>query len=56
MLPVELILLGLSPIFLLCVAVEFYKARQFYSIKDSLNNAVLALLHQGSDALSLIHI
>ncbi|ALO41656.1 hypothetical protein PP2015_1140 [Pseudoalteromonas phenolica] len=45
MIPVELILLGLSPIFLLCVAIEFYKARQYYSIKDSLNNAALALLH-----------
>ena len=54
MLPVELILLGLSPIFLLCVAVEFYKARQYYNIKDSLNNAMLALLHQGSDAIALI--
>ncbi|BFT31265.1 sterol desaturase family protein [Alteromonas sp. D210916BOD_24] len=54
MIPVELILLGLSPIFLLCVFVEFKKARQFYNIKDSLNNAVLALLHQGSDALVLL--
>lgn len=54
MIPVELILLALSPIFLLCVAVEFYKARQHYNIKDSLNNAVLALLHQGSDAIALI--
>lgn len=54
MIPVELILLGLSPIFLLCVFVEFKKARQYYSIKDSLNNTVLALLHQGSDALILL--
>ena len=54
MIPVELILLGLSPIFLICVAIEFFKARQYYSIKDSLNNAVLALLHQGSDAITLI--
>ncbi len=54
MIPVELILLGLSPVFLLCVFVEFKKARQFYNVKDSANNALLALLHQGSDALVLL--
>ena len=54
MIPVELILLGLSPVFLLCVFVEFKKARQFYNVKDSVNNALLALFHQGSDALVLL--
>jgi len=54
LIPVELILLGLSPFFLLCVFVEFKKARQFYNVKDSVNNALLALLHQGSDALVLL--
>lgn len=53
MIPVEFILLGLSPVFFLCIWAEFNKARQFYSVKDSINNAFLALLHQGSDALVL---
>ena len=54
MIPVELILLGLSPVFLLCVLIEYKKARQFYNVKDSVNNALLALLHQGTDALVLL--
>lgn len=54
MIPVELILLVLSPVFLLCVVVEFFKAKQFYHLKDSINNAALALLHQGADAIALI--
>lgn len=54
MLSVELILLSLSPLFLLCIAFEFFKAKQYYHVKDSLNNTVLALLHQGSDALILL--
>ncbi len=51
---VELILLALSPIFILFVVYEFVKHRQLYDIKDSINNTVLALLHQGADAISLI--
>ena len=43
MIPVELILLGLSPIFIICVALEFIKARKHYDIKDSINNTALAL-------------
>lgn len=54
MIPVELILLGLSPIFLVCVLIEFFKAKQHYNIKDSINNAFLALLHQGTDAFVLL--
>ena len=54
MIPVELILLGLSPIFLACVLIEFFKAKQHYNIKDSINNAFLALLHQGTDAFVLL--
>ena len=54
MISVELILLGLSPIFIFCVAVEFIKARKHYDIKDSINNTALALLHQGSDAIFLL--
>lgn len=52
--PVELILLGLSPIFLLFVLVEYRRQRAVYDIRDSLANAALALMHQGSDALALI--
>jgi sterol desaturase/sphingolipid hydroxylase (fatty acid hydroxylase superfamily) len=54
MIPVELILLGLSPIFAICVVLEFIKARRFYNIKDSINNTALALLYQSSDALVLL--
>lgn len=54
MIPVELILLGLSPIFAICVVLEFIKARRFYNIKDSINNTALALLYQSSDAFILL--
>lgn len=36
------------------MVLEFVKARQYFDIKDSVNNAVLALLHQGSDAIALV--
>ncbi len=52
--PVELILLALSPLFVICVALEYMRAKQYYKIKDSLNNSVLALLHQGVDAFCLV--
>ena len=51
---IEVILLALSPIFLVFVSVEFIKYRHFYDIKDSMANTALALLHQGADAVSLI--
>ncbi|WP_417669889.1 sterol desaturase family protein [Pseudoalteromonas tetraodonis] len=51
---IEIILLALSPIFLLFVGVEFIKLRRYYDIKDSLANALLALLHQGADAIALL--
>lgn len=51
---IEIILLALSPIFLLFVAIEFIKFRRYYDIKDSFTNALLALLHQGADAIALI--
>lgn len=51
--PVELILLGLSPIFLLFIALEYWRARANYNIKESIINALLALTHQASDALVL---
>lgn len=54
MIPVELILLVLSPIFLLFVAIEFCKNRSAYRVKDTVNNACLALMHQASDALALL--
>lgn len=50
----EIILLALSPLFLAFVLYEFIKHRGFYNLKDSAANAVLALLHQGSDALALV--
>jgi len=51
---VEIILLALSPIFLIFIAVEFVKHRKHYDVKDSLVNTALALLHQASDAIALI--
>ncbi|MGB5325015.1 MAG: sterol desaturase family protein [Pseudomonadales bacterium] len=52
--PVELILLTLSPIFLLFIGWEYRRQREKYNIPDSIANAGLALMHQGSDALALI--
>lgn len=58
MIPVELILLALSPVFIGFIAWEWYRAHQagngVYRWQDSLANAVLALLHQGSDMLALL--
>ncbi|MDG1753319.1 MAG: sterol desaturase family protein [Thalassotalea sp.] len=51
---VELLLLLLSPIFLLFILFEFIRFKKYYSVKDSISNTVLALFHQGADALSLI--
>lgn len=51
---VELLLLLLSPIFLLFILFEFIRFKKYYSVKDSISNTVLALLHQGADALSLL--
>lgn len=50
---VELILLALSPVFLLFVVLEYIKFRQFYDLKDSFANVALALMHQLSDAIAL---
>ncbi|MBU1309700.1 MAG: sterol desaturase family protein [Gammaproteobacteria bacterium] len=56
--PVELILLALSPVFIGFIAWEWYRSHQaangVYRWQDSLANAVLALLHQGSDMLALL--
>ncbi|TDR76547.1 sterol desaturase family protein [Paludibacterium purpuratum] len=54
---VELILLAMSPLFLLFVGSEFLYWRrrgrgEYYSLADSLCNATLALLHQGADKLA----
>lgn len=49
---VEIILLLLSPIFLICIAWEYRSHRENYSIKDSVSSTLLALLHQGSDLLA----
>lgn len=50
---VEIILIAISPIFLVCIAYEFLKYRQHYIIKDSMANTALALMHQGADAIAL---
>lgn len=50
---VEIILIALSPIFIMCILYEFLKHRQHYVVKDSLANTALALMHQGADAIAL---
>jgi sterol desaturase/sphingolipid hydroxylase (fatty acid hydroxylase superfamily) len=56
--PVELILLLLSPVFIICVVLEWRYAvsrhQNWYQWRDTLANAMLALLHQGADMLALL--
>ncbi|MBV2127979.1 sterol desaturase family protein [Arsukibacterium indicum] len=56
--PVELILLLLSPVFLICVILEWrfavLRKQNWYHWRDTLANAMLALLHQGADMLALL--
>ncbi len=58
MIPVELILLALSPLFIGFIAWEWWRSVTTdtgrYRWQDTLTNAVLALLHQGSDMLALL--
>jgi sterol desaturase/sphingolipid hydroxylase (fatty acid hydroxylase superfamily) len=58
MIPVEWILIGLSPVFLLCIALEWWlsnrRGQSLYQWRDSLANVGLALLHQAGDALALL--
>lgn len=58
MIPVELILIGLSPVFLACIALEWWfsqrQGRTLYQWRDSLANVGLALMHQAGDALALL--
>ena len=52
----DLILLALAPVFLAFIAIEavYWKrrGRSAYSLRDTLSNAALALMHQGSDLLA----
>lgn len=56
--PVELVLLLLSPVFLVCVLLEWRYAvlrqQNWYQWRDTLANAMLALLHQGADMVALL--
>jgi sterol desaturase/sphingolipid hydroxylase (fatty acid hydroxylase superfamily) len=56
--PVEIILLLLSPVFLICVLLEWrfsvLRQQNWYHWRDTAANAVLALLHQGADMLALL--
>jgi sterol desaturase/sphingolipid hydroxylase (fatty acid hydroxylase superfamily) len=51
---IEIILLALSPLFVIFVTYEFIKYRHYYDIVDSLANTALALMHQAADAIALI--
>ncbi|PKM07870.1 MAG: sterol desaturase [Gammaproteobacteria bacterium HGW-Gammaproteobacteria-4] len=49
------ILLALAPVFIVCVLWEAWYwrgKRAIYSLRDTLSNAALALMHQGADALA----
>lgn len=56
--PVELILIVLSPIFFICIALEWYQTERrqapIYAWRDSLCNLVLAALHQLGDGIALL--
>lgn len=58
MIPVEFILLALAPVFLAFIIWEWWRTERagkaWYRWQDTLANAVLALLHQGSDMLALL--
>ena len=57
--PSQFILMAIAPIFLLCIAAEFFYLRrqhpQLHSAKytwaDTISNGVLALMHEASDAI-----
>ena len=52
----EWILLAMAPVFLAFIIWEAWywkkKERDAYSLKDTISNAALALMHQGADALA----
>lgn len=56
--PVELILIVLSPIFFICIALEWYQTERqqqpIYAWRDSLCNLALAAMHQLGDGLALL--
>lgn len=58
MVPVEVILILLSPVFFLFIGFEWYQSVRrklaIYQWRDSLANMVLAAMHQACDALSLL--
>lgn len=58
MIPVELILILLSPIFFVFIAYEWYQSERqrlaVYQWRDSLANLMLAAMHQAGDALALL--
>ncbi|MDZ7869953.1 MAG: sterol desaturase family protein [Rheinheimera sp.] len=58
MVPVEVILILLSPVFFLFIGFEWYQSVRrklaVYQWRDSLANLVLAAMHQAGDALSLL--
>ena len=52
----EWILLAMAPVFLGFIAWEFLywkkRRRDAYTLKDTVSNAALALMHQGADAVA----
>lgn len=51
---VEFILILLSPLFVVAIAVELFKRKESYSLKEFLLNLGLALSHQTSDIIAMI--
>lgn len=54
MFDISLFMLLISPLFLLCIVLEYWRYRQHYHIPDSILNTLLALSHQLSDAVALL--
>lgn len=58
MVPVEVILIVLSPVFFLFIGFEWYQSARrqtgIYQWRDSLANVVTAAMHQAGDAISLL--
>ncbi|WP_199612020.1 sterol desaturase family protein [Flocculibacter collagenilyticus] len=52
--PIEAILLALSPIFFACIIIEYKKLPKNYNVIDSINNVLLAAMHQFADAIAVL--
>ena len=54
MFDITLLMLLISPVFFVCILIEYCRYRQHYHLWDSILNTLLALAHQFADALALL--